>query len=143
MKRISVTITDEQEKNITNIAKARECSKADVIREIIDRGLSAELNEENIKFVSEILEKKMEQILEPHIERLVSISEKGAIMSSTSTFLNAQALADFVAPDKRRDLKVTYDKARLKGVAYVKGRVSDTEKEVQEAIKQEVKNKLR
>jgi len=33
----------------------------------------------------------------------------------------------------------TYEKARLKGVAYVKGKVTDSEEEVQEAIKQEVR----
>ena len=62
-------------------------------------------------------------------------------MSATSTFLNAQALADFVPPDKRKDLLEAYEKARIKGVAYVKGRVNDNEKEVQEAIKKEVKGK--
>ena len=60
-------------------------------------------------------------------------------MSATSTFLNAQALADFVPVDKRKDLPEVCEKARLKGGAYVKGRVSDSEKEVQEAIKKEVK----
>lgn len=50
-------------------------------------------------------------------------------------FLNAQALADFVPVEKRRDLVDTYEKARLKGVAYVKGRVSDSEEEVNEATK--------
>lgn len=44
--------------------------------------------------------------------------------------LNAQALADFVPVEKRRDLVETYEKARIKGVAYVKGRVSDSEEEV-------------
>lgn len=60
-------------------------------------------------------------------------------MSATSTFLNAQALADFVPVEKRKELVDTYEKARLKGVAYVKGRVSESEEEVQEAIKNEVR----
>jgi len=42
-------------------------------------------------------------------------------MSATSTFLNAQALADFVPVEKRKDLVETYEKARIKVVAYVKG----------------------
>ena len=62
-------------------------------------------------------------------------------MSATSTFLNAQALADFVPPNKQKDFLEVYEKARLKGVAYVKGKVSDSEVEVQEAIKEEVKGK--
>lgn len=77
--------------------------------------------------------------MKPHVERLTALSAKGAIMSATSTFLNAKALADFVPPDKRKDLAEAYEKARLKGVDYVKGRVSDSEKEVQENIKKEIK----
>lgn len=60
-------------------------------------------------------------------------------MSATSTSLNAQALADFLPAEKRRDLVETYDKARIKGVAYVKGRVTESEEEVQEAIRKEIR----
>lgn len=57
----------------------------------------------------------------------------------SATFLNAQALADFVLVENQRDLVETYEKIRFKGVAYVKGRVSESEEEVQEAIKKEVR----
>ena len=90
--------------------------------------------------IVDIIDEQLRAIMKPHVERLAALSAKGAIMSATSTFLNAQALADFVPVDKRKDLVEVYEKARLKGVAYVKGRVSDSEKEVQEAIKKEVKH---
>lgn len=56
-------------------------------------------------------------------------------MSARSTFLNAQALAEFVPVEKRRDLVETYEKARIKGVAYVKGRVTDSEEDVNEVFR--------
>lgn len=51
-------------------------------------------------------------------------------MSATSIFLNSQSLADFVPVEKRKDLVDTYERARIKGVAYVKGRTTDSEEEV-------------
>lgn len=62
-------------------------------------------------------------------------------MSATATFLNAQAFADFIPVEKRKDLVDTYERARIKGVAYVKGKVTESKDDVQEAIKQEVKNR--
>lgn len=94
-----------------------------------------EVAADNIDLVTKIIDERLRAILKPHVERLASISVKGAIMSATSTFLNAQALADFVPVEKRRDLVETYEKARFKGVAYVKGKVSDSEEEVHEVFK--------
>lgn len=48
-------------------------------------------------------------------------------MSATSTFLNAQALSDFVPKERRKDFVESYEKAKLKGIAYVKNRVYDKE----------------
>ena len=92
--------------------------------------------------ITEIIDERLRAILKPQVERLASISAKGAIMSATSTFLNAQELADLVPSNKQKDLLEIYEKARLKGVTYVKGKVTDSEKEVQEAIKQEVNKKF-
>lgn len=139
--RKNVVFTEEQVEAIENIRSRTGETFSDVVRQLCDRALQEEITQKNIDFIADILEEVVSSIMKPHVERLASISAKGAIMSATSTFLNAQALADFVPPDKRKDLLEVYEKARLKGVAYVKGRVSDSEKEVQEAIKKEVRGK--
>ena len=41
-------------------------------------------------------------------------------MSATSSYLNAQAIVDFVPKERRREFLEVYEKARLKGIAYVK-----------------------
>lgn len=139
--RKNVVFTEEQVEAIENIRSRTRETFSDVVRQLCDRALQEEITQKNMDFIADILEEVVSSIMKPHVERLASISAKGAIMSATSTFLNAQALADFVPPDKRKDLLEVYEKARLKGVAYVKGRVSDSEKEVQEAIKKEVRGK--
>ena len=138
-KRISITFTDEQVEVIEKIAERRGCSFADTVRKLCDEATKIEVAADNINLVTEIIDERLRAILKPHVERLASLSAKGAIMSATSTFLNAQALADFVPVEKRKDLVETYEKIRFKGVAYVKGRVSESEEEVQEAIKKEVR----
>lgn len=138
-KRISITFTDEQVNMIERIARKEGKSFADTVRFLCDESLKVQANTDNIDMIVDIIDEQLRAIMKPHVERLAALSAKGAIMSATSTFLNAQALADFVPVDKRKDLVEVYEKARLKGVAYVKGRVSDSEKEVQEAIKKEVK----
>lgn len=140
-KRISITFTDEQVEMIERIARKENKSFADTVRFLCDESLKLTANADSIDMITEIIDERLRAILKPNIERLASISAKGAIMSAASTFLNAQALSDLVPPNKQKDLLEVYEKARLKGVAYVKGRVTDTEEEVQEAIKNEVKPK--
>lgn len=140
-KRISITFTDEQAEMIERIARKEDKSFADTVRFLCDESLKVTANADSIEMITEIIDERLRAILKPQVERLASISVKGAIMSATSTFLNAQALADFVPPDRRKDFLETYEKARLKGVAYVKGRVTESEEDVQEAIKHEVKTK--
>ena len=130
--------TEKQLESINRYAEVKGYNFSEAVRNLCQKGLEIEVSNDNINLVVEIIDERLRAILKPQIERLASISAKGAIMSATSTFLNAQALADFVPPERRRGLVETYEKARLKGVAYVKGRTSDLEK-VQDAIKQEVK----
>ena len=138
---MSITFSDEQTEIIEKISRREGKAFADIVRGLCDEAIKIQVSKDNIDLVTDIIEERLRAILKPQVERLASISAKGAIMSATSTFLNAQALADFVPPEKRRDLVETYEKARLKGVAYVKGRATEGEQEVQEAIKQEVKRR--
>ena len=140
-KRISITFSDEQVQSIEKISKREGKSFADTVRSLCDEAIKLQVSNDNINLITEIIDERLRSILKPQVERLASLSAKGAIMSATSTFLNAQALADFVPANKQKDMLEAYEKARLKGVAYVKGRVTDTEEAVQEAIKREVKRK--
>ncbi|MBU5317873.1 hypothetical protein KQI30_16620 [Clostridium bornimense] len=124
-KRLTITFTDEQAETIEKIATVKGISFADTVRRLCDEAIKIQVSNDNIDLVTEIIDERLRAILKPQVERLASISVKGAIMSATSTFLNAQALNDFVPPERRKDFNTSYEKARLKGIAYVKSKVYD------------------
>ena len=126
-KRISITFTDEQAEVIEKISKREGRSFADTVRSLCDEAIKLQVSNDNIDLIAEIIDERLRAILKPQVERLASLSAKGAIMSATSTFLNAQALSDFVPKERRKDFVEVYEKAKLKGIAYVKNRVNDTE----------------
>ena len=126
-KRISITFTDEQAEVIEKISKREGRSFADTVRSLCDEAIKLQVSNDNIDLVVEIIEERLRSILKPQVERLASLSAKSVIMSATSTFLNAQALSDFVPKERRKDFVESYEKAKLKGIAYVKKRVDYTE----------------
>lgn len=128
-KRISITFTDEQAEVIEKISKREGRTFADTVRSLCDEAIKLQVSNDNIDLIAEIIGERLRAILKPQVERLASLSAKGAIMSATSTFLNAQALSDFVPKERRKEFVEAYEKAKLKGVAYVKNRVDDTEEE--------------
>ena len=123
----SILFTDEQYEMIENYCNRNGVNFGEAVRQIVDKQMSYEINRNSINEITEIIDERLRDIFKPQIERLASISAKGAIMSATSTFLNAQALSDFVPREKQKDIKIAYEQARLKGIAYVRGR-SDDEK---------------
>lgn len=124
---VKVTFTDEEYNHLLDVEKKLGCSKAEYVRNLYFEGKKISSANENIDFVTDIIEDRLRAILDPQVERLASISAKGAIMSASSNFLNAQALAEFIPVDKRRDFDEAYKKARMKGIAYVKNRINDEE----------------
>ena len=129
-----IRFTENQIQDINRFAEIKVYTFSEAVRQLTHKGLEIQVSNDNINLVVEIIDERLRAILKPQVERLASISAKGAIMSATSTFLNAQALLDFVPEARRKDIKEVYEKARLKGVAYVKNRTND-DKEIQDDIK--------
>lgn len=129
-----IRFTENQIQDINRFAEIKGYTFSEAVRQLTHKGLEIQVSNDNINLVVEIIDERLRAILKPQVERLASISAKGAIMSATSTFLNAQALLDFVPEARRKDIKEVYEKARLKGVEYVKNRTND-DKEIQDDIK--------
>lgn len=141
MPRVNVTFTEKEYNHIEEVVKKGGATTAsDYVRKMYYEGKKVYNANENIDFIVDIIEDRMRSILAPNIERLASISAKGAIMSATSTFLNAQAIADFIPLERRKDFVEVYEKARLKGIAYVKNRINDDE-QIKKDIKAEYEEK--
>lgn len=136
MSRVNVTFSEEEYNHIEKASKINGVSASEYVRNLYFNGKRMNTINENKDEISEFLEGVIDNTIKPHINRLASISVKGAIMSATSTFLNAQALADLLPNDKRKDFVEVYNKSRLKGVAYVKAKIND-ESELKEIIEKE------
>ncbi len=128
-----VRFTGKQIEDINRFAEIKGYNFSEAVRELCDKGLQIQVSNDNIDLVAEIIEERLRSILKPQVERLAAISAKGAIMSATSSYLNAQAIVDFVPKERRREFLEVYEKARLKGIAYVKNQYAD--KELKEQLK--------
>lgn len=128
-----VRFTGKQIEDINRFAEIKGYNFSEAVRELCDKGLQIQVSNDNIDLVAEIIEERLRSILKPQVERLAAISAKGAIMSATSSYLNAQAIVDFVPKERRREFLEVYEKARLKGIAYVKNSYAD--KELKEQLK--------
>ena len=128
-----VRFTGKQIEDINRFAEIKGYNFSEAVRELCDKGLQIQVSNDNIDLVAEIIEERLRSILKPQVERLAAISAKGAIMSATSSYLNAQAIVDFVPKERRREFLEVYEKARLKGIAYVKNKYAD--KELRERLK--------
>lgn len=122
-----VRFTGKQIEDINRFAEIKGYNFSEAVRELCDKGLQIQVSNDNIDLVAEIIEERLRSILKPQVERLAAISAKGAIMSATSSYLNAQAIVDFVPKERRREFLEVYEKARLKGIAYVKNSYADSE----------------
>ncbi|SFU84990.1 hypothetical protein SAMN04487886_12212 [Clostridium sp. DSM 8431] len=122
-----VRFTSKQIEDINRFAEIKGYNFSEAVRELCDKGLQIQVSNDNINLVAEIIEERLRSILKPQVERLAAISAKGAIMSATSSYLNAQAIVDFVPKERRREFLEVYEKARLKGIAYVKNSYADSE----------------
>ena len=122
-----VRFTSKQIEDIHRFAEIKGYNFSEAVRELCDKGLQIQVSNDNIDLVAEIIEERLRSILKPQVERLAAISAKGAIMSATSSYLNAQAIVDFVPKERRREFLEVYEKARLKGIAYVKNSYADSE----------------
>lgn len=118
--RFSISVDDATNEKIENIMSKTNRSKADVTRELIQRGLSLEWQDENADAISMLVKKQVDVAMKPHVERLASLISKSGHMSARSAFLNAQVLLDIVDKEKRRDVFEIWESASKKAVEYMK-----------------------
>ena len=125
LRKTSVKLEQEQFDIIENIAKKEGTTISEVMRDLIDKGLSERVLEDNTNLIAGVVRQQLEVVMKPHIERLAALSSKTGHMASTATFLNVQSLMDLVPPERRKDVVVMYESARKKAVAYMKIRTDD------------------
>lgn len=125
MQLIHLRVDDELYETIGNIANKSGESKAEVVRELVRKGLQKEITEDNSDYLATLIREQMDIVIKPHVERLAAISSKSGHMSATAAFLNVQSLIDLVPAERRKEPKEMYEKARKKAVLYMKTKTDD------------------
>lgn len=119
---ISVTLTEEEYKEVKRIAARENKSMSETGRGFIVQGLNGTLTKDNIEEIAPVIREQIESVLSPKLERLISLTAKTCIQSGTAAYLSADAILKFVPVIQREDVNVSYEEARKKAVNYLKGK---------------------
>lgn len=122
---VGVKFHQEVFEQIETISKKEGVSLSETVRNLVNKGLSERVLEENTDLIVDIVRQQVDAVMTPHIERLAKISSKSGHMSATAAFLNVQALMDLVPDEKRKDVIEMYESARKKSVEYMRTRTDD------------------
>lgn len=123
-KRINVTFDIDTYEQIKKIAHKENRDMSDVVREWTIKGLNGTLTEDNLEIIIPALRDTVKNILEPMMERQISLTAKTCIQSGTATYLAADAILKFVPKEQREEVRESYDRARKQAVAYLKSRTN-------------------
>lgn len=123
--RIYVTFDLEEYEQIQKFSYKTGDSMSDVVRSWAVQGLNGELNAKNISMITKIIRNELESILNIHTNRLAAISSKTCIQAGTAAYLSAEAILKFVPPAEQMDVEVSYEQARKKAVAFLRGNIGE------------------
>lgn len=125
--RINVSYDPETYEDIKRLAAKLNKSMAEVVRNWSKQGLAGELNAQNIDLITDIIRTQLQDILRPSIDRLATINSKTCIQAGTAAYLAAEAILKFVPVTRQQEVEESYELARKKAVAYLKGKTKDNE----------------
>ena len=115
---------------IVTIANNKGVNFSDVVRDLVNKGLTEKVYEENTDLIAWVVRQQLEIVMKPHIERLAALSSKSGHMSATAAFLNVQALMDLVPKEQKKDVRVMYESARKKAAGYMKTKAEDWKNDI-------------
>lgn len=115
-----VRISSETNSLIESVAKERGCSKSEIIREAIDRGLTSMGAKGNDAYMTEIVEQSLKKILQPSVERLAAISAKAAHITAADYFMNIWFATRGYDAASYDEIEQVAQTARQMGIEYLK-----------------------
>lgn len=125
--RINVAFEAEAYEQIRLLAAKQHTSMSEVVRNWALQGLSGDLNADNIGLITNIIRTQIQDVMRPSFERLASLSAKTCIQSGTAAYLSAEAILKFVPAPRQQEVEESYELARKKAIAYLKGRTNEEE----------------
>ena len=117
---ITAEFTEEQYEQIKNIAAKSGKSMNAVVREFVCQGLNGNVTEDNLEVIAPVVREQVQSVMQPMMERMISLTAKTCIQAGTAAYLSADAILKFVPPAQREEVHNSYDAARKKSIAYMK-----------------------
>lgn len=119
-KSITTIYTKEEYEQIQALASMQHTSMNQIVRNFVLKGLQGEVTENNIEFLAPIIREVLKGVLEPEMERLISLTAKTCIQAGAAAYLSADAILKFVPEDQREEVENSYHKARKKAAEYTR-----------------------
>lgn len=116
-KRINVSFDPDAYDHIMRLAAQRDVSMSDVVRLYTEKELDRTLNKDNIDFITVIIREQIKNVMQPQIERLVSLSAKAYMEAATASLLTAETIARFVDESEQEAFEEVYESAPKKALA--------------------------
>lgn len=117
---IQSRVSAELDALLESVAKERGCSKSEIIREAIDRGLTSMGAKGNDAYMTEIVEQSLKKILQPSVERLAAISAKAAHITAADYFMNIWFATRGYDAASYDEIEQVAQTARQMGIEYLK-----------------------
>lgn len=126
---LTVILTEEEYNQVRVIASKANTSMSELVRSYLNQGICGEVTESNIDFLAPIIREQLQSVLEPKMERMISLQAKTCIQASTATYLAADAILKFVPPGQRTEVKESYDAAKKQAIIFMKSKTDMNEEE--------------
>lgn len=121
--RISVTLDRDSYDKVKIIAHKQNRDMSDLIREWTIQGMNGELTEKNLEIIVPVIREQIKNVIEPMLERSISLTAKTCIQAGTAAYLSADSILKFVPKEQREDVRESYEKARKQAIEYTRAKV--------------------
>ena len=107
---------------IEKIAIAKNINKSDVLRELIDAGLTAQGYQRDDDYMFQLVKDAVAESMKPSVERLAKINAKGSQASGATFFMVIAAVSMLLTERQKKHLQDMVIRARELGVKFLQAR---------------------
>lgn len=131
-----VRCSRELDETLAQLAAQRHITKSEVLRELVDKGLTATGAKVEDSELYEMIRQAVRETMQPQIERLAAISAKAAHISGAAFFMAVYAASHGRSPAEQREIEEAAGTARMLGIQYLKLKDRDIDAFLQNGAKQ-------
>ena len=126
----------ELDETLAQLAAQRHITKSEVLRELVDKGLTATGAKVEDSELYEMIRQAVRETMQPQVERLAAISAKAAHISGAAFFMAVYAASHGRSPAEQREIEEAAGTARMLGIQYLKLKDRDIDAFLQNGAKQ-------